>query len=1004
MTFWAKASKSATIDVVGFGNDLAELKYVTTLLGVKVNTNWQKYIIPIPEPSKLTAERGMFYYSEGNEDGSGYTFWIDEVKFENLGTIAHPRPAILEEQDQSATAETGEQLTIGGTFVKFNMPSGTDQRVEVAPSYFTFSSSDSTVARVSELGVVSVVDTGSAIISAKLGSVNAKGSLTLGSAGALDGPAAAAPVPTVSADSVISLFSNAYTNVTVDTWNPFWEFSTAEVTDIQIAGDDVKLYKKLNFVGIEFTSQTIDATNMTHFHLDLWTPDPVESAEFEAKLVDFGADGVFGGDNDAEIAVKVTSPTLVSETWIGVDISLSGLPNRAHVAQLILVGNEFLNNVYVDNLYFYNDGGGSGGAEPAEAAPTPQQDAADVISIFSDSYTNLEGTNLNPDWGQATVVSELPIAGNNTLLYSGFNYQGIELAGSQDVSGMEYLHVDLWTANSSAMNIYLISSGPVETAYALPVPTDGWASVDIPLSSFSPVDLADVIQLKSEGDGDIYLDNIYFYKSGGGGTTEPAEAAPTPQQDAADVISVFSDSYTNLEGTNLNPDWGQATVVSELPIAGNNTLLYSGFNYQGIELAGSQDVSGMEYLHVDLWTANSSAMNIYLISSGPVETAYALPVPTDGWASVDIPLSSFSPVDLADVIQLKSEGDGDIYLDNIYFYKSGGGGTTEPTEAAPTPQQDAADVISVFSDAYTNLDGTNFYPDWGQTTVVSEVPVAGNNTLVYAGLNYQGIEMSGSQNVSGMEYLHVDLWTANSTALNIYLISTGAETPYALTVPTEGWMSVDIPLTSFSPVDIADVIQFKFDGDGDIYLDNIYFYGDGGGRGTEPTVAAPTPTISADDVISLFSNAYTDVTVDTWSAEWDVADYAELQVAGDDVKLYTNLSYAGIEFTSQTIDASSMTHFHMDIWTPDETASPAVFKIKLVDFGANGTYDGGGDDVEHEIFLDNTTAPAMGTGEWVKLDIPLTDFTGLTTKEHVAQLIISGDPNTVYIDNILFHK
>ena len=38
------------------------------------------------------------------------------------------------------------------------------------------------------------------------------------------------------------------------------------------------------------------------------------------------------------------------------------------------------------------------------------------------------------------------------------------------------------------------------------------------------------------------------------------------------------------------------------------------------------------------------------------------------------------------------------------------------------------------------------------------------------------------------------------------------------------------------------------------------------------------------------------------------------------------------------------------------------------------------------------------------LDIPLTDFVNMTTRGHVAQLIISGDPNTVYVDNILFHK
>jgi hypothetical protein len=78
------------------------------------------------------------------------------------------------------------------------------------------------------------------------------------------------------------------------------------------------------------------------------------------------------------------------------------------------------------------------------------------------------------------------------------------------------------------------------------------------------------------------------------------------------------------------------------------------------------------------------------------------------------------------------------------------------------------------------------------------------------------------------------------------------------------------------------------------------------------------------------------------------------------------------------------------------------FRIKLVDFGPNGVYETGGDNVEHEIKI---TAPAQGS--WVSLDIPLTDFTGLTTRAHIAQLIYSGNPSgshTVYIDNVYFHK
>ncbi len=668
LTFWAKASKAATIDVIGFGNDFGESKYLTVLNGVAVNTNWQKFIIPIPDPSKLTQERGMFFYSEGPEDGLGYTFWIDEVTFEKLGTIAHPRAAILLGQDQVIGAETGQQLPIGGLTATFNLPTGVDQTVSAAPSYFTFTSSDPSVASVSSLGVVTMVDAGTATITAKLGDQDAAGSLTVTSTGQAMGPQGPAPTPTASPDSVISMFCNAYNNVPIDTWNTGWQFSTAELMEIQIAGDDVKRYRNLNFVGIEFASQTINASAMTHFHLDIWTPDATAlPAAFKVLLVDFGANGVFDGGDDSSHELSFTSPLLQTGQWVSIDVPLSnftGLTNRAHLAQLVLSGD--LPNVYVDNVYFYKSGGGTT-TGPTVAAPTPTRNPADVISIFSDNYTNVAGTDFNPNWGQATAVSQVPVAGNNTLLYSGLNYQGTQLGSNLDASSMTHLHLDVWTNNSSALSVFLISPGPIEAPSVLTVPTSGWASVDIPLSSFSPVDLANIIQFKFDGNGDIYLDNIYFYKSSGGGTA-PTTAAPTPSFNSANVISVFSDAYTNVAGSDLNPNWGQATVVTQEPVAGNNTLVYTGLNYQGLQLGSNQNVSGMTTLHLDFWTANSTALKVFLISPGPIETPYTLTVPTSGWSSVDIPLTAFAPVDLTNIIQFKFEGDGKIYLDNILFH------------------------------------------------------------------------------------------------------------------------------------------------------------------------------------------------------------------------------------------------------------------------------------------------------------------------------------------------
>ena len=513
LTFWAKATKSATIDIVGFGNDLGANKFTTSISGLKVNTNWKKYYIPIPDPSKLTAEKGMFFYSEGAEEGNGYTFWIDEVKFENLGTVAHPKFAIMDGKNEIKEAEVNEVLKVTGLKASANTPTGTDQSVDASVAFFTFTSSDDKIATVNENGEVNVKAEGEATITAKVGNNTSTGSLIVKSAGLTPKPATLAPVPNKPAADVISLYSNAYTNVPVDTWNTRWQFSTAEETFIKIQNDDIIRYRNLNFVGIEFTTKPINATNMTHFHIDFWTPDPVTAAKtFKVLLVDFGANNSFGGGDDSSHELSFQAPLITSGNWVGIDVPLTaftGLTKRGNLAQLVLSGD--FPNVYIDNVYFHKSGG-TGPAAPTTPAPLPQYPAAEVISIFSDQYTNVAGTDLNPNWGQATKVSQITIQNNKTLKYEGLNYQGTQFGSNQNVSAMKFLHLDFWSSNSTSLNIFLISPGPVETPFTLTVPTAGWSSVDIPLTSFAPVNLTNVIQIKMEGNGDIYLDNILFRK------------------------------------------------------------------------------------------------------------------------------------------------------------------------------------------------------------------------------------------------------------------------------------------------------------------------------------------------------------------------------------------------------------------------------------------------------------------------------------------------------------
>ena len=135
--------------------------------------------------------------------------------------------------------------------------------------------------------------------------------------------------------------------------------------------------------------------------------------------------------------------------------------------------------------------------------------------------------------------------------------------------------------------------------------------------------------------------------------------------------------------------------------------------------------------------------------------------------------------------------------------------------SSPVPTEDASTVLSIFSDAYTSLEGTDFNPNWGQGTTVEVSEV-----LTYTGLNYQGTAFA-NQNVSAYTYLHVDYFVMSSTGLNFFLIG-GGETPVALDVSTVGeWVSVEIPLTDFTAVNLADVYQFKVDGNGDVVFDTL---------------------------------------------------------------------------------------------------------------------------------------------------------------------------------------
>ncbi len=357
--------------------------------------------------------------------------------------------------------------------------------------------------------------------------------------------------------------------------------------------------------------------------------------------------------------------------------------------------------------------------------------------------------------------------------------------------------------------------------------------------------------------------------------------------------------------------------------------------------------------------------------------------------------------------------DNIIYFDNITFSEGGGGGVTEPMTAAPTPTRPAANVISLFSDAYTDVPVDTWRTDWS-SAALTDLEIQGNPTKRYSALDFVGIETVANQiDVTEMTHIHLDVWSADFTQFSVKLVDFGADGVFGggddsehqidLPNPAQGqWVGLDLPLADFTGLtNRTNMAQYILVGQPTgattVFVDNVYFYTGGGGNPTEPMTAAPTPTRDPARVISLFSDAYTDVAVDTWRTDWSSATLTDLEIQGNPTKRYSALDFVGIETVANQIDATDMTHIHLDVWSADFI----LFGVKLVDFGADGVF-GGGDDTEHQIDL-----PNLAQGQWVGLDLPLADFTGLTNRANMAQYILVGRPvgaNTVFVDNVYFYN
>ncbi|WP_396177150.1 glycosyl hydrolase family 16 [Flavobacterium sp.] len=368
LTFWAKSSQGVIVGEFGFGEDFFPNKYITTIRNVSVGTAWTKYVIPIPDAAKLIQERGMFRFAAGTQgtNGLGYKLWIDELKFEKLGTIAHPRPAISNGVSRTVNSFIGVTIQIADLKETFNLENGTDIDVFPAVGYYTFRSSNPNVATVNANGQISIISAGVAVITGNIGGtldpvtnefvggIDSVDSITINSLGQFS----LAPVPTRSPNNVLSVFSDAYTNVPVTYYNGFWTpGSTTGSADFSVNGDNILNYINFNYVGTAFTNPTLNASTMTHVHFNMYVPSPKPANfDFLISIEDWGPNQIDNGGDDTRQQIFVNTNQVPADTWITIEAPLL-LANRNNIGLIIYenINGSSLRNFYIDNVYFFKN-------------------------------------------------------------------------------------------------------------------------------------------------------------------------------------------------------------------------------------------------------------------------------------------------------------------------------------------------------------------------------------------------------------------------------------------------------------------------------------------------------------------------------------------------------------------------------------------------------------------------------------------------------------------------
>ena len=264
-------------------------------------------------------------------------------------------------------------------------------------------------------------------------------------------------------------------------------------------------------------------------------------------------------------------------------------------------------------------------------------------------------------------------------------------------------------------------------------------------------------------------------------------------------------------------------------------MKFSNFNYNGVTFP-AQNLSSFNNLHIDVWSATAATIELKLVSISPTtkEQSIFRAVSAGVWTSIDVDLSLYTVPDKTKIEQMVlalNPAGATVYIDNLYFSKTGGSAppaVTAPTTAPTAPTALPANVIALYSNAYTPVTGTD-YPSFGSSTVLTPQVIAANDVLKFSNFNYNGVTFP-AQNLSTFTKLHIDVWSATATTIELKLVSlapTTKEQSVFRPVAAGVWTSIDVDLSLYTVPDKSKIEQMVLANNpvgGTVYVDNLYFW------------------------------------------------------------------------------------------------------------------------------------------------------------------------------------